>query len=146
MAAQSFGGYTGRRVVNDDDDDETRSDGEIQIFVKTLSGKTITLDVNYYASLEHVKDQIRDKEGILPDQQRLIFEEQRLEDGYPLFSYNIVEGSVLSLIVLPEGQGQELDNAKGKGKGKGKTKVFFDWPDDWEGIDKGKGKDKDKNR
>ena len=103
------------------EDDRTVSDYDIQvgstlylvlmqIFVKTLMGRSIDLEVVGSSTVRHVKEMIQDEEGIAPDEQRLLFKSSQLVDERTITEYGIRTGSTLHLVPAQRGGGGELED------------------------------------
>lgn len=75
----------------------------MQLFVKTLTGKTVSIEVEEGESIEDVKAKISEKEGIPPEQQRLIFGGQQLQDSKTLDDYDVGDDSTLHLVLRLRG-------------------------------------------
>lgn len=80
----------------------------IEIYVKTLTGKTLVFDISSSSTIEELKSSIQDKEGIPPDQQRLVFKGAQLENDNTLDDYKIITGSTLYLVLRLRGGGNNI--------------------------------------
>jgi ubiquitin len=97
--------------------------GGMQLFVKTLTGKTVSIEVEEGESIEDVKAKISEKEGIPPEQQRLIFGGQQLQDAKTLDDYNVGDDATLHLVLRLRG-GDNIDEDDSEG-GLGKVMNAF---------------------
>ena len=97
---------------DDEDDDEDSNDSDMQISVKTPEGKTITMDVENSFAINNIKAITKNMEGIPTKQQRLIFNDNQLEDGCTISDYDIQNESELILLLAIKGGGKRPKSMK----------------------------------
>jgi len=100
--------------------------GGMQLFVKTLTGKTVSIEVEEGESIEDVKAKIAEKEGIPPEQQRLIFGGQQLQDSKTIDDYDVGDDATLHLVLRLRG-GKKVSDVINKVLGKGTFEVDEDF-------------------
>lgn len=81
------------------DSDKKKTAQSLQVFLKTLTGKTITLEISPSDLVQDVKAQIEKREGVPAEEQRLVFAAKHLEDGHLVSEYDIKKDSTLHLVL-----------------------------------------------
>jgi len=90
-------------VQDTDVQQENRPSNYIQVIVKTLSGRTIAIEINPGGPVSALKEKIHTKLGISPVEQRLIFSGKQLDSMQPLSAYGVEEGSMITLVLRLRG-------------------------------------------
>jgi len=118
-------GIKSRSVLECKRDPSERGGVEFRIFVKTLTGKTLEIEVSEADSVVELKQKIWDREGIPPDQQRIIFAGKQLQEGHDLSEYGIQEDSTVHLVLRLRGGDEGTSMGFGAG-GKMDQKIYKD--------------------
>lgn len=97
------------RSSNLDETELVSNQGSIQVFVKTLTGKTLTLEIHPDDSINHVKAKIEDREGVPAQDQRLVFAQSNLDGARTVAEYGITKDSTLHLVLNLRGGGGVIE-------------------------------------